>query len=246
MPKLRGEWRRLCSRSGLAVFGEHTQVEMLVAGFCRTIVSGRSGSWRRGRWQRCRRISRQQPLGCDHLRQRLEARHRAFFVSEEGQVNRAGSVVHGRDQVSPSAEAPRAARAVAPVCAAPERGPQARLHDAGMTGRSEPPSGVRRQPLLRGPVQDPEVPPRLPWPLPRHHRRDRLLPNVLPLVQHRTSPWRDRDAHPGRRAITIEPRACWSSAGGPFKPPGPVIPNASFEESHNRIPFPKPSGSTHL
>ena len=36
------------------------------------------------------------------------------------------------------------------------------------------------------------------------------------------------------------------SAGGPFKPPGPVIPNASFEGSHNRILFPKPSGSTHL
>ena len=34
--------------------------------------------------------------------------------------------------------------------------------------------------------------------------------------------------------ITIEPGACWSSAGGPFKPPGPVIPNASFEESHLR------------
>ena len=24
------------------------------------------------------------------------------------------------------------------------------------------------------------------------------------------------------------------------------LPNASFEGSHNRIPFPKPSGSTHL
>ena len=63
---------------------------------------------------------------------------------------------------------------------------------------TEPPPGVRRQPVLRGAVQDPEVPPRLPWPLPRHHRRHRLLPNVLPLVQHRASPWRDRDAHPGR------------------------------------------------
>ena len=51
---------------------------------------------------------------------------------------------------------------------------------------------------------------------------------------------------PRTTSITIEPRACWSSAGGPFKPPGPVIPNASFEGSHNRIPFPKPSGSTHL
>ena len=47
---------------------------------------------------------------------------------------------------------------------------------------TEPPSGVRRRAQL-------------PWPLPRHHRRD----HVLPLVQHRTSPWRDRDAHPGRR-----------------------------------------------
>ena len=51
---------------------------------------------------------------------------------------------------------------------------------------------------------------------------------------------------PRTTSITIEPRACWSSAGGPFKPPGPVIPNASFEGSHNRIPFPKPSGSTNL
>ena len=51
---------------------------------------------------------------------------------------------------------------------------------------------------------------------------------------------------PRTTCITIEPRACWSSAGGPCKPPGPVIPNASFEGSHNRIPFPKPSGSTHL
>ena len=41
--------------------------------------------------------------------------------------------------------------------------------------------------------------------LPRHHRRDRLLPNVLPLVQHRASPWRDRDAHPGRRPSSSNP-----------------------------------------
>ena len=58
-----------------------------------------------------------------------------------------------------------------------------------------------------------------------------------------------RSCSPRTTCITIELRACWSSAGGPFKPPGPVIPNASFEgfvRSHNRIPFPKPSGSTHL
>ena len=101
-------------------------------------------------------------------------------------------------------------------------------------------------PFSEDAVQDPEVPPRLPWPLPRHHRRDRLLPNVLPLVQHRTSPWRDRHAHPGRRASQSNPERAGAARADPFKPPGPVIPNASFEGSHNRIPFPKPSGSTHL
>ena len=37
---------------------------------------------------------------------------------------------------------------------------------------------------------------RVPWALPRPHRCHRLLPIVLPLVQHRASPRRDRDAHP--------------------------------------------------
>ena len=95
--------------------------------------------------------------------------------------------------------------------------------------RPEPPS-VSDVPLLRGAVQDPYRPGRF-----------HAAINVLPLVQHRTSP-----SGSPEDGITIEPRACWSSAGGPFKPPGPVIPNASFEGSHNRIPFPKPSGSTHL
>ena len=70
-------------------------------------------------------------------------------------------------------------------------------------------------PILRGPVQDPEVPPRLPWPLPRHHRRDRLLPNVLPLVQHRTSPWRDRHAHPGRRPSQSNPERAGAARADP-------------------------------
>ena len=43
----------------------------------------------------------------------------------------------------------------------------------------------------------------------------------------------------------IAPAACWTRAGAPFKPPGSVTPNASFEGSHNPISFPKPSGSTH-
>ena len=50
---------------------------------------------------------------------------------------------------------------------------------------------------------------------------------------------------PRTTSIIIEPRACWTSAGGPFKPPGPGIPNASFEASQNQTPFPKQSGSTH-
>ena len=50
---------------------------------------------------------------------------------------------------------------------------------------------------------------------------------------------------PRTTSITIEPGACWTSAGAPFKPPGPVIPNASFAGSQNQIPFPKRSGSIH-
>ena len=50
---------------------------------------------------------------------------------------------------------------------------------------------------------------------------------------------------PRTTCIIIEPGACWTSAGGPFKPPGPVIPNASFEASQNQTPFPKRSGSIH-
>ena len=54
---------------------------------------------------------------------------------------------------------------------------------------TEPPPGQRRQPLLRGAVHDPEVPPRLPRALRRtSHRRNRLLPVVL-TVSGRAS-WR--------------------------------------------------------
>ena len=56
---------------------------------------------------------------------------------------------------------------------------------------------------------------RVPWPLPRHHRRDRLLPNVLPMVQHRTSPWRDRDAHPGRRPSQSNPERAGAARADP-------------------------------
>ena len=89
------------------------------------------------------------------------------------------------------------------------------LADLGVTRSLSRPQVSDDNPLLRGPVQDPEVPPRLPWPLPRHHRRDRLLPNVLPLVQHRTSPWRDRDAHPGRRPSQSNPERAGAARADP-------------------------------
>ena len=53
---------------------------------------------------------------------------------------------------------------------------------------AQPSPGQRRQPLLRGAVQDPEVPPRLPRAVRRHRGHDRLLPFVLPLghnTEHR-------------------------------------------------------------
>ena len=89
------------------------------------------------------------------------------------------------------------------------------LADLGVTRSLSRPQVSDDNPLLRGAVQDPEVPPRLPWPLPRHHRRDRLLPNVLPLVQHRTSPWRDRHAHPGRRASQSNPERAGAARADP-------------------------------
>ena len=87
------------------------------------------------------------------------------------------------------------------------------LADLGVTRSLSRPQVSDDNPFSE--VQDPEVPPRLPWPLPRHHRRDRLLPNVLPLVQHRTSPWRDRDAHPGRRASQSNPERAGAARADP-------------------------------
>ena len=103
------------------------------------------------------------------------------------------------------------------------------------------------QPVLRGAVQDPEVPPRLPWRFhasttspPRSPSAERSSPGTTPSIAMAGS-----RCSPRTTCIIIEPRACWASAGAPFKPPGPVIPNASFGASQNQTPFPKRSGSTH-
>ena len=89
------------------------------------------------------------------------------------------------------------------------------LADLGVTRSLSRPQVSDDNPFLRGAVQDPEVSPRLPWPLRRHYRRHRLLPVVLPLVQHRTSPWRDRHAHPGRRASQSNPERAGAARADP-------------------------------
>ena len=157
----------------------------------------------------------------------------------------AGRSSHRRDLPQTGRPAPSAHPALRPRRADDEQVHSTTARRSRSHALAEPPPGVRRQPVLRGAVQDPEVPPRLPRALPRHHRRDHLLPDVLPLVQHRASPWRDRDAHPGRRASSSNPERARPARTGPFKPPGRVIPDASFEASQNQTPFPKRSGSTH-
>ena len=154
----------------------------------------------------------------------------------------AGRSSHRRDLPQTGRPAPGAHPALRPRRADDEQVHRTTARRPRRDPFTEPPSGVRRQPLLRGAVQDPEVPPRLPWPLPRHHRREPSAELPWYNTEHRHG---GIACSPRTTSITIEPRACWSSAGGPFKPPGPVM-NASFEGSHNRIPFPKPSGSTYL
>ena len=257
----RRSWRRCstkaitCARSGRCI-GSWPPISRSESGaISASIPSTPSPSW----WPR-RRIGpdlvlgHHQAVGADQVDVLLPLRRARHLQPLRGRLdgrNRpgelgAGRSSHRRDLPQTGRPAPGAHPALRPRRADDEQVHRTTARRPRRDPFTEPPSGVRRQPLLRGPVQDPEVPPRLPWPLPRHHRRDRLLPNVLPLVQHRTSPWGGIAMLTRTTSITIEPRACWSSAGGPFKPPGPVIPNASFEESHNRIPFPKPSGSTHL
>ena len=55
---------------------------------------------------------------------------------------------------------------------------------------------LQRQPLLRGPVQDLQVPARIPRALRLHSGRPIVLPGVLRLVQRQAPTLRDRAAHP--------------------------------------------------
>ena len=64
-----------------------------------------------------------------------------------------------------------------------------------------PTARLQRQPVLRGAVQDPEVPPRLPRPLRLHRGGPGLLPGLLPLVQRPSTATRARPAHRRRRPL---------------------------------------------
>jgi transposase InsO family protein len=70
------------------------------------------------------------------------------------------------------------------------------LADLGVTKTHSRPQCLRRQSVLGKPVQDPQVPARVPGPLRFHPGRPRLLPGLLFLVQPRPPPQRHRPAHP--------------------------------------------------
>ena len=87
---------------------------------------------------------------------------------------------------------------------------------------AQPPASQRRQPLLRGAVQDPEVPSQLPRAVRRCRRRDDLLPLVLSLVQHRASTCRNRDAHPPGRPLRSSPTSPRTTRTHPAPRLGPA------------------------
>ena len=72
------------------------------------------------------------------------------------------------------------------------------LADLGVTRSLSRPRVSDDNPFSEAQFKTPEIPPRLPRSLRRYHRCHRLLPVVLPLVQHRAPPCRDRDAYPRR------------------------------------------------
>ena len=108
---------------------------------------------------------------------------------------------------------------------------------------TRPAPSQRQQPVLRSPIQNPEIPPRLPGSLRRHPRRGRVLPDLLPVVQPRASTCRDRHAHPKRRPSRPRPACPRTNANAPYKTPGHTTRNASFMALRNPRLFRKPSGS---
>ena len=173
------------------------------------------------------------------------ALRRSAGWSQTGRTRR-GRSSHRRDLPQTGRPAPGAHPALRPRRADDEQVHRTTARRPGVTRSLSRPQVSDDNAFSEAQFKTLKYHPGYPWPLPRHHRRDRLLPNVLPLVQHRTSPWRDRHAHPGRRASQSNPERAGAARADPSSRLDASSPNASFEGSHNRIPFPKPSGSTHL
>ena len=70
------------------------------------------------------------------------------------------------------------------------------LADLGVTRSLSRPQVSDDNPFSEAQFKTLKYHPGFPGALRRHYRRHRLLPVVLPLVQHRAPPCRDRDAHP--------------------------------------------------
>jgi len=99
-----------------------------------------------------------------------------------------------------------------------DRGPAMRsqavaqlLATLGVTKSAQQTPRQRRQPLLREPVQDAEIPARLPGQVRRLRSRARLLPQVLPLAQRGALPLWNRAPDAGGHAR----RPSIGSPGGP-------------------------------
>ena len=127
----------------------------------------------------------------------------------------AGRSSHRRDLPQTGRPAPGAHPALRPRAPMTSKCTAQLLADLGVTRSLSRPQVSDDNPFSEAQFKTLKYHPRLPWPLPRHHRRDRLLPNVLPLVQHRTSPWRDRDAHPGRRPSQSNPERAGAARADP-------------------------------
>ena len=70
------------------------------------------------------------------------------------------------------------------------------LADLGVTRSLSRPQVSDDNPFSEAQFKTLKYHPGFPGRFGRHYRRHRLLPVVLPLVQHRAPPCRDRDAHP--------------------------------------------------
>ena len=75
------------------------------------------------------------------------------------------------------------------------------LSDLDIRATHSRPHVSNDNPVLRGPVQDPQVPTRVPRALRLGAGRPPPRSHLLPLVQHRAPPLRHRHAHPGDRPL---------------------------------------------